>query len=109
MVQLSTVRYGEFPLGGLVYGPGGDEFTDFPRLGAPLRIILMVVTTLAIVAIRRRSRSDKRSSFVVLRMITLEAPSRWTALARCDPRTPSCGSYVAGAVQHSAPSSPTRG
>jgi len=53
VVQLSTVRYGEFPLGGLVYGPGGDEFTDFLRLGAPLRIILMVATTLAIVAIRR--------------------------------------------------------
>lgn len=35
----------------MVYGPGGYEFTDFARVGAPLQLILMVVTTLGIVAI----------------------------------------------------------
>lgn len=35
----------------MVYGPGGYEFTDFARVGAPLQLILMVVTTLGIAAI----------------------------------------------------------
>ncbi|WP_425607713.1 SLC13 family permease [Natrononativus amylolyticus] len=35
----------------MVYGPGGYEFGDFARLGAPLQLILTVVTTLGIVAI----------------------------------------------------------
>ncbi len=35
----------------MVYGPGGYEFTDFARVGAPLQLILTVVTTLGIVAI----------------------------------------------------------
>ena len=33
----------------MVYGPGGYKFTDFFRLGAPLQVILTVVTTLGIV------------------------------------------------------------
>ena len=33
----------------MVYGPGGYKFTDFFRLGAPLQLILTVVTTLGIV------------------------------------------------------------
>ncbi|WP_418281603.1 SLC13 family permease [Halorubrum sp. DTA98] len=33
----------------MVYGPGGYEFTDFFRVGAPLQLILTVVTTLGIV------------------------------------------------------------
>jgi di/tricarboxylate transporter len=32
----------------MVYGPGGYKFTDFFRLGAPLQVILTVVTTLGI-------------------------------------------------------------
>ncbi|MCL7418680.1 MAG: SLC13 family permease, partial [Halalkalicoccus sp.] len=35
----------------MVYGPGGYRFTDFARVGAPLQLILMVVTTLGIAAI----------------------------------------------------------
>ncbi|WP_247730783.1 SLC13 family permease [Halovivax limisalsi] len=35
----------------MVYGPGGYEFTDFARVGAPLQLLLAVVTTLGIVAI----------------------------------------------------------
>jgi di/tricarboxylate transporter len=35
----------------MVYGPGGYEFTDFARLGAPLQLILAVVTTLGIILI----------------------------------------------------------
>ncbi len=35
----------------MVYGPGGYEFTDFARLGAPLQLILAVVTTLGIIFI----------------------------------------------------------
>ncbi len=35
----------------MVYGPGGYKFTDFARVGAPLQLILTVVTTLGIVAI----------------------------------------------------------
>ncbi|WP_138004540.1 SLC13 family permease [Halalkalirubrum salinum] len=32
----------------MVYGPGGYKFTDFARVGAPLQLILTVVTTLGI-------------------------------------------------------------
>jgi di/tricarboxylate transporter len=32
----------------MVYGPGGYKFTDFARIGAPLQLILTVVTTLGI-------------------------------------------------------------
>jgi len=32
----------------MVYGPGGYRFTDFLRVGLPLQLILMVVTTLAV-------------------------------------------------------------
>ena len=32
----------------MVYGPGGYKFTDFARVGLPLQLILMVVTTLAV-------------------------------------------------------------
>ena len=35
----------------MVYGPGGYEFTDFLRVGAPLQLLLAVVTTLGIVSI----------------------------------------------------------
>ncbi|MFC7214322.1 SLC13 family permease [Saliphagus sp. GCM10025334] len=35
----------------MVYGPGGYRFTDFARLGAPLQLLLTIVTTLGIVAI----------------------------------------------------------
>ncbi|SFR93094.1 TrkA-C domain-containing protein [Halomicrobium zhouii] len=34
----------------MVYGPGGYKFTDFMRVGLPLQLLLMVVTTLAVVA-----------------------------------------------------------
>jgi di/tricarboxylate transporter len=33
----------------MVYGPGGYKFTDFARVGAPLQLILTVVTTFGIV------------------------------------------------------------
>jgi di/tricarboxylate transporter len=33
----------------MVYGPGGYKFTDFFRLGAPLQVLLTIVTTLGIV------------------------------------------------------------
>ncbi len=33
----------------MVYGPGGYTFTDFARVGAPLQLLLTVVTTLGIV------------------------------------------------------------
>jgi di/tricarboxylate transporter len=33
----------------IVYGPGGYKFTDFARVGAPLQLILTVVTTVGIV------------------------------------------------------------
>ncbi len=33
----------------MVYGPGGYKFTDFARVGAPLQLILTVVTTAGIV------------------------------------------------------------
>ncbi|QLH78248.1 SLC13 family permease [Halosimplex rubrum] len=32
----------------MVYGPGGYKFTDYARVGAPLQLLLTVVTTLAI-------------------------------------------------------------
>jgi di/tricarboxylate transporter len=32
----------------MVYGPGGYEFTDFLRVGAPLQLLMAVVTTLGI-------------------------------------------------------------
>ena len=32
----------------MVYGPGGYTFGDYVRVGAPLQMILAVVTTLAI-------------------------------------------------------------
>jgi len=35
----------------MVYGPGGYEFTDFARVGAPLQLLLTIVTTAGIVAI----------------------------------------------------------
>ncbi|MFB6311485.1 MAG: SLC13 family permease [Salinirussus sp.] len=35
----------------MVYGPGGYRFTDFARVGAPLLVILTVVTTLGIAGI----------------------------------------------------------
>jgi di/tricarboxylate transporter len=35
----------------MVYGPGGYKFTDFARLGAPLQLLLAVVTTLGIIFI----------------------------------------------------------
>ncbi|WP_336345184.1 SLC13 family permease [Halalkalicoccus ordinarius] len=35
----------------MVYGPGGYRFSDFARLGAPLQLLLAVVTTLGIAAI----------------------------------------------------------
>jgi di/tricarboxylate transporter len=35
----------------MVYGPGGYEFTDFFRVGAPLQVILAVVTTLGLLFI----------------------------------------------------------
>jgi di/tricarboxylate transporter len=33
----------------MVYGPGGYKFPDFARVGAPLQLILTVVTTVGIV------------------------------------------------------------
>jgi di/tricarboxylate transporter len=33
-----------------VYGPGGYRFTDFLRIGAPLQLLLSVVTVLGVVA-----------------------------------------------------------
>ncbi len=35
----------------MVYGPGGYEFTDFLRVGAPLQFLLAIVTTVAIWAV----------------------------------------------------------
>ena len=35
----------------MVYGPGGYRFTDYARVGAPLQLILAVVTTLSIAAL----------------------------------------------------------
>ncbi|WP_250137871.1 SLC13 family permease [Halorientalis salina] len=35
----------------MVYGPGGYKFTDYLRVGAPLQLLLSVVTTLGIVAL----------------------------------------------------------
>lgn len=35
----------------MVYGPGGYRFTDFVRVGAPLQLLLAVVTTVGIAAI----------------------------------------------------------
>ena len=35
----------------MVYGPGGYKFTDYVRVGAPLQLLLTVVTTLGIAAI----------------------------------------------------------
>ncbi len=35
----------------MVYGPGGYSFTDFARIGAPLQLLIAVVTTLGIAAI----------------------------------------------------------
>jgi di/tricarboxylate transporter len=35
----------------MVYGPGGYTFTDFFRVGAPLQVLLTVVTTLGLLAI----------------------------------------------------------
>lgn len=32
----------------MVYGPGGDKFTDFLRVGAPLQPLLAVVTTVGL-------------------------------------------------------------
>ena len=32
----------------MMYGPGGYEFTDLLRVGAPLQLLLAVVTTLDI-------------------------------------------------------------
>ena len=32
----------------MVYGPGGYEFTDFIRVGAPLQLLLAAVTTVGI-------------------------------------------------------------
>jgi di/tricarboxylate transporter len=32
----------------MVYGPGGYEFTDYLRVGAPLQLLLAVVTTAGI-------------------------------------------------------------
>ncbi len=33
----------------MVYGPGGCKFTDFARVGAPVQLILAIVTTVGIV------------------------------------------------------------
>lgn len=41
--------------------PGGYRFTDFARVGAPLQLVLSVVTTLGIAAIRA-SRADRVGS-----------------------------------------------
>lgn len=35
----------------LVYGPGGYRFTDYFRVGAPLQVLLSVVTVLGIVGL----------------------------------------------------------
>jgi len=35
----------------MVYGPGGYRFTDYARVGAPLQLLLTVVTTLSIAAV----------------------------------------------------------
>jgi di/tricarboxylate transporter len=35
----------------MVYGPGGYRFTDYARVGAPLQLLLAVVTTLSIAAL----------------------------------------------------------
>jgi di/tricarboxylate transporter len=35
----------------MVYGPGGYRFTDFVRAGAPLQLLLAVVTVVGIAAI----------------------------------------------------------
>ncbi len=35
----------------MVYGPGGYRFSDFLRVGAPLQLLLSVVTTAGIVVI----------------------------------------------------------
>jgi di/tricarboxylate transporter len=35
----------------MVYGPGGYRFTDYARVGAPLQLLLCVVTTLSVAAV----------------------------------------------------------
>ena len=35
----------------MVYGPGGYEFTDFVRVGAPLQVLLAIVTTVGVAVI----------------------------------------------------------
>ena len=40
----------------LVMGPGGYKFSDYPRLGAPLSLIILVVGTLLIVLVWPLSR-----------------------------------------------------
>ena len=42
----------------LVMGPGGYKFSDYPRLGAPLSLIILVVGTLLIVLVWPLSRID---------------------------------------------------
>jgi di/tricarboxylate transporter len=32
----------------MIYSPGSYQFTDFPRVGAPLQHLLAIVTTLGI-------------------------------------------------------------
>jgi len=40
----------------LVMGPGGYKFSDYPRLGAPLSLIILVIGTLLIVLVWPLSR-----------------------------------------------------
>jgi di/tricarboxylate transporter len=35
----------------MVYGPGGYRFTDFFRVGAPLQLLLTIVTAVGIASI----------------------------------------------------------
>lgn len=74
----------------MVYGPGGYKFTDFFRVGAPLQIILTVVTTLGIAVFwgsddaRRRPRPAVGRPPVALRTRALVCRRRRRGLGGSD-------------------------